>query len=76
MKLRISLADQELELLDDDGRSAPLPGFHRRQRPRRRSRQLPHTARPHIVRAKIGGDQPLNTVFRPPPDRRNLYPGT
>lgn len=65
MKLRIDLATQQLDLLDDDGAllhrypvstAANGPGEETGSHCTPRGR--------HIIRAKIGADQPLGTVFK------------
>lgn len=64
MKLRISLADQELELLDDAGtvlRRYPVSTAANGAGEAAGSYRTPRGQ--HIVRARIGADQPLNTVF-------------
>lgn len=65
MKLRIDLATQELELLDDTGavlRRYPVSSAANGPGEERGSFRTPRGR--HIVRAKIGAGQPLNTVFR------------
>jgi lipoprotein-anchoring transpeptidase ErfK/SrfK len=64
MKLRISLADQTLELLDDAGeviRRYPVSTAANGPGEAAGSYRTPRGQ--HLVRAKIGADQPLNTVF-------------
>jgi len=64
MKLRISLADQVLELLNDNDtvlRRYPVSTASNGPGEEAGSYQTPRGQ--HIVRAKIGADQPLNTVF-------------
>ncbi|OYY93231.1 MAG: L,D-transpeptidase [Hydrogenophilales bacterium 28-61-23] len=64
MKIRISLADQELELLDDTGttlRRYPVSTAANGAGEEVGSYQTPRGR--HIVRARIGADLPLNTVF-------------
>lgn len=64
MKLRISLADQVLELLDDADnvlRRYPVSTAANGSGEEAGSYQTPRGQ--HIVRAKIGANQPLNTVF-------------
>jgi len=64
MKLRISLADQVLELLDDADnvlRRYPVSTAANGAGEEAGSYRTPRGR--HIVRAKIGADQPLNTVF-------------
>ncbi len=64
MKLRINLADQTLELLDDNDvvmRRYPVSTAANGPGEEAGSYQTPRGR--HIVRAKIGADQPLNTVF-------------
>jgi len=64
MKLRISLADQILELLDDNDavlRRYPVSTAANGAGEEAGSYRTPRGR--HIVRAKIGADQPLNTVF-------------
>lgn len=64
MKLRISLADQVLELLDDDGRTLRrYPVSTATNGPGEAAGSYCTPRGQHIVRAKIGADQPLNTVF-------------
>jgi len=64
MKLRISLADQELELLDDDGRTLRRhPVSTAANGPGEEAGSYRTPRGQHIVRAKIGADQPLNTVY-------------
>ena len=65
MKLRINLADQELELLDDEDtvlRRYPVSTAANGPGEEAGSYRTPRGR--HIVRARIGGDQPLNTVFK------------
>ena len=65
MKLRIDLAAQELELLDDTGtvlRRYPISSAANGPGEEAGSYCTPRGQ--HIVRAKIGADQPLNTVFK------------
>jgi len=65
MKLRINLADQELELLDDAGavlRRYPVSTAANGPGETAGSYRTPRGQ--HIVRAKIGADQPLNSVFK------------
>ena len=65
MKLRISLAEQELELLDDDDtvlRRYPVSTAANGPGEETGSGRTPRGQ--HIVRAKIGGDQPLYAVFK------------
>jgi L,D-transpeptidase YbiS len=65
MKLRILLAAQELELLDDDGavqRRYPVSSAANGAGEAAGSNRTPRGR--HLIRAKIGGDQPLNTVFK------------
>jgi L,D-transpeptidase YbiS len=65
MKLRISLADQILELLDDADtviRRYPVSTAANGPGEEAGSYQTPRGQ--HIVRARIGGDQPLNAVFK------------
>ncbi len=65
MKLRISLAAQELELLDDDGavlRRYPVSTATNGPGEAAGSYQTPRGR--HIVRARIGRDQPLGAVFK------------
>lgn len=64
MKLRISLADQALELLDDAGtvlRRYPVSTAANGAGEEIGSQRTPRGQ--HIVRAKIGGEQPLGSVF-------------
>ncbi len=64
MKLRISLANQILELLDDTDevlRRYPVSTAANGPGEEAGSYQTPRGR--HIVRARIGADQPLNTVF-------------
>ncbi len=64
MKLRISLADQILELLDDNDavlRRYPVSTAANGAGEEAGSYRTPRGR--HIVRARIGADQPLNTVF-------------
>ena len=64
-KIRISLAEQILELLDDNDavlRRYPVSTAANGPGEAAGSFQTPRGQ--HIVRAKIGGDQPLNTVFK------------
>jgi L,D-transpeptidase YbiS len=64
MKIRISLADQILELLDDDGRELRrYPVSTAANGPGEEAGSYCTPRGQHIVRAKIGADQPLNTVF-------------
>ena len=64
MKLRISLADQILELLDDDARTLRrYPVSTAANGPGEAAGSYCTPRGQHIVRAKIGADQPLNTVF-------------
>jgi lipoprotein-anchoring transpeptidase ErfK/SrfK len=65
MKIRISLADQILELLADDDtvlRRYPVSTAANGPGEEAGSGRTPRGQ--HIVRAKIGGDQPMNTVFK------------
>jgi lipoprotein-anchoring transpeptidase ErfK/SrfK len=65
MKLRISLADQILELLDDTNavlRRYPVSTAANGPGEEAGSYQTPRGQ--HIVRARIGADQPLNAVFK------------
>jgi len=65
MKLRILLTDQALELLDDTGavqRRYPVSTAANGAGEEAGSYRTPRGR--HLVRAKIGGDQPLNTVFK------------
>jgi lipoprotein-anchoring transpeptidase ErfK/SrfK len=64
MKLRISLAEQQLELLDDDTvlRRYPVSTAANGAGEIAGSYQTPRGQ--HLVRAKIGGDQPINAVFK------------
>jgi lipoprotein-anchoring transpeptidase ErfK/SrfK len=65
MKIRISLTDQILELLDDDdavARRYPVSTAANGAGEAAGSYQTPRGQ--HLVRARIGGDQPLNTVFK------------
>lgn len=65
MKLRISLADQQLELLDDDDvvlQRYPVSSAANGAGEEVGSYRTPRGR--HIVRAKIGADQPINAVFR------------
>lgn len=64
MKLRIAVAKQELTLLDDDGREVrryPVSTAAGGLGERNGSLCTPRGR--HIVRAKIGANQPLRTVF-------------
>lgn len=64
MRLRISILDQQLELLDDAGsvlRRYPVSTAANGVGEARGSYQTPRGR--HIVRAKIGANQPLNAVF-------------
>ncbi len=64
MKLRINLADQELELLDDEDtvlRRYPVSTAVNGPGEEAGSYRTPRGR--HIVRARIGAEQPLNTVF-------------
>ncbi len=64
MKIRISLTDQILELLDDSEsvvRRYPVSTAANGPGEETGSGRTPRGH--HIVRAKIGGDQPLNAVF-------------
>jgi lipoprotein-anchoring transpeptidase ErfK/SrfK len=64
MKIRISLADQTLELLNDAGeivRRYPVSTAANGPGEEAGSYRTPRGQ--HIVRARIGADQPLNTVF-------------
>ncbi len=65
MKIRISLTDQILELLDDTDsvvRRYPVSSAANGPGEETGSGRTPRG--PHIVRAKIGGGQPMNTVFK------------
>jgi L,D-transpeptidase YbiS len=65
MKVRISLSDQQLELFDDADtllRRYPVSTAANGAGEVCGSEQTPRGR--HLVRAKIGGDQPINTVFR------------
>lgn len=65
MKLRISIPDQQLELLDDSEhvlRIYPVSTAANGPGEMAGSHQTPRGQ--HLVRAKIGGDQPVNAVFR------------
>lgn len=65
MKLRISLAAQELELLDDDGavlHRYPVSTAANGPGEQAGSYQTPRGR--HIVRARIGDGEPLNAVFK------------
>lgn len=65
MKLRVDLARQELELLDDADavlRRYPVSTAANGAGEESGSQRTPRGQ--HIVRAKIGAGQPLNTVFR------------
>lgn len=65
MKIRISLTDQILELLDDANsvvRRYPVSTATNGPGEENGSGRTPRGH--HIVRAKIGADQPLNTVFK------------
>lgn len=65
MKIRISLADQILDLLDDHDtvlRRYPVSTAANGPGEAAGSYQTPRGR--HIVRARIGGDQPMNTVFK------------
>jgi len=65
MKLRISIPDQQLELLDDSEnvlRRYPVSTAANGPGEIAGSYQTPRGQ--HLVRAKIGGDQPVNAVFR------------
>ncbi len=65
MKLRIDLARQELELRDDDGavlRRYPVSTAANGPGEECGSQRTPRGR--HIVRAKIGADQPPGTVFK------------
>ncbi len=65
MKIRISLTDQILELLDDNDavrRSYPVSTAANGPGEETGSGRTPRGH--HIVRAKIGGDLPMNTVFK------------
>lgn len=64
-RIRIGLASQSLELYDDDGaliRRYRVSTSAKGAGERNGSNQTPRGR--HIVRAKIGADAPLNTVFR------------
>jgi L,D-transpeptidase YbiS len=64
MKIIVSLAGQRLDLFDDDGKlvkSSPVSTAANGAGELTGSGRTPRGK--HIVRAKIGGDQPLNTVF-------------
>lgn len=64
MKIRISLPRQRLDLLGDDGEtlaSWPVSTAAKGAGELRGSNQTPRGK--HIIRAKIGADAPLNTVF-------------
>ena len=64
MKLRINLAEQELELLDDEDtvlRRYPVSTAANGPGEEAGSYRTPRGR--HIVRARIGAEQPLNTVF-------------
>lgn len=65
MKLRISIPNQQLELLDDSEsvlRRYPVSTAANGPGEIAGSYQTPRGQ--HLVRAKIGGDQPVNAVFR------------
>lgn len=65
MRLRISIPDQQLELLDDADsvlRRYPVSTAANGPGEIAGSYQTPRGQ--HIVRAKIGGDQPINAVFK------------
>ena len=65
MKLRISLADQILELLDDtDGVLRRYPVSTAANGPGELAGSYQTPRGRHIVRARIGGNQPINTVFK------------
>lgn len=64
MKIRVSLARQTLELFDDEGNLAaawPVSTAANGAGEQSGSCRTPRGR--HLVRAKIGQDQPLNTVF-------------
>ena len=64
MKLRINLAEQELELLDDEDtvlRRYPVSTAANGPGEEAGSYRTPRGR--HIVRARIGAEKPLNTVF-------------
>lgn len=64
MKIRITLARQCLDLLGDDGETLanwPVSTAAKGAGELRGSNQTPRGK--HIIRAKIGADAPLNTVF-------------
>jgi lipoprotein-anchoring transpeptidase ErfK/SrfK len=64
MKIRILLANQVLELLDDDGRELRrYPVSTAANGPGEEAGSYRTPRGRHIVRAKIGADQPLNAVF-------------
>ncbi len=65
MKLRIDLVSQELELRDDDGavlRRYPISSAANGPGEETGSHRTPRGR--HIVRARIGAGQPINTVFQ------------
>lgn len=64
MKIRISLASQSLELIDDSGRGlcSYVVSTSRRGSGEQRGSHCTPRGR-HIVRAKIGAGEPENTVF-------------
>ena len=65
MKIRISLADQILELLDDgDAVQRRFPVSTAENGPGEEAGSYQTPRGQHIVRAKIGADQPLNSVFK------------
>lgn len=65
MRLRISIPDQQLELLDDaDGVLRRYPVSTAANGPGELAGSLQTPRGQHIVRAKIGADQPLNAVFK------------
>jgi lipoprotein-anchoring transpeptidase ErfK/SrfK len=65
MKLRIDLAAQHLELLTDDGEvKRRYPVSTAANGPGEAAGSLRTPRGRHLVRAKIGAEQPLNTVFR------------
>jgi L,D-transpeptidase YbiS len=65
MKLRISIPDQQLELLDDnDSVLLRYPVSTAANGPGEIAGSYQTPRGQHLVRAKIGGDQPVNAVFR------------
>ena len=65
MRLRISIPDQQIELLDDaDGVLRRYPVSTAANGPGENAGSYQTPRGRHIVRARIGGNQPINAVFK------------